>query len=146
MTPPRRLDSVPLLLLSFPPPRDHRGLSNESLWLEVCVVFFMRVDVVGVTEEYSTERIRCSLSGGLRSPHSRVRLPSRHDLLLQSDVYSASRRAFTSEGAMANKFPVPGGECLRNEAVANTASIYSTFLLQVSPRKSVAMSSPRLCL
>ena len=49
----------------------------------------------------------------------------------QSDVYGASRRAFTSEEVLGNKFPVPGGGCLRNEAVANTASIYSAFLLQV---------------
>lgn len=47
-------------------------------------------------------------------------------------MYGASRRAFASEEAMGNKFPVPGGGCLRNEAVANTASIYSAFLLQVS--------------
>ena len=32
---------------------------------------------------------------------------------------------------MGNKFPVPGGGCLRSEAVANTASIYSAFLMQV---------------
>lgn len=49
-------------------------------------------------------------------------------------MYEAGRRAFTSDGAAQNKFSVPGGECLRNEAVANTASIYSAYLLQVCVR------------
>ncbi len=53
------------------------------------------------------------------------------DLSLQGVVYEASKRAFTSDGAAQNKFSVPGGDCLRSKAVANTASIYSAYLVQV---------------
>ncbi|CAB1119182.1 unnamed protein product [Ectocarpus sp. CCAP 1310/34] len=49
---------------------------------------------------------------------------------LQSHDYSRDRRAFTSDQEE-RLFRVPGGACLRSEAVASTASIYSVFLRQV---------------
>ncbi|CAM9110423.1 unnamed protein product [Ectocarpus sp. 13 AM-2016] len=49
---------------------------------------------------------------------------------LQSHDYSRDRRAFTSDQEE-RLFRVPGGACLRSEAVASTASIYSAFLRQV---------------
>ncbi|CAM9150446.1 unnamed protein product [Ectocarpus sp. 6 AP-2014] len=49
---------------------------------------------------------------------------------LQSHDYSTDRRAFTSDQEE-RLFRVPGGACLRSDAVASTASIYSAFLRQV---------------
>ncbi|CAM9544048.1 unnamed protein product [Pylaiella littoralis] len=49
----------------------------------------------------------------------------------QNDAYGEHWKTLFKEGE-ANGLHVPGGVCLRREAVASTASIYSAFLLQVA--------------